>query len=326
MSITAAAQRRALASAEARAYGGVLSRAILRELAINRDMLAREIAQERWRSWGDQTVAMHTGPLGSRALAWRAVWEVGVRIAALDGVSSLDVAGLRGYSEPLVHVSIPHGCRVADVPGVEVHHVNRLDGELMGAGIPRTRPEVAAIRAAQWAKSDRQAALAMVMPVQQRLMTGHRLLSAAHAVRGRRRRALIVRLAMDIADGAQALGELDFTAMCRHRRLPPPSRQVLRHGPRGRIYLDCRWDGCGLVVEIDGSQHVQGLSVTDDNLRLNSVALQGDLVLHIDLVGLRLCPDLFLDQVEEGLARGSGYERVDLRAVSPRTRLARVSG
>lgn len=326
MSLSALARRRAMVAVEAEPYGGVLSRALLRALGVDRDVVAREVRQGRWRLHGNQTVAMHTGPLGARALAWRAIWEVGVRIAAVDGVSSLQVAGLTGYVEPAVHVSIPHGCRVGSFDGVELHHVRRREDELIGAGVPRTRPEVAAVRAAHWAVSDRQAALLLAMPVQQRLVTGSRLLMAAHAVRGRDRRALVRQLARDIADGAQSLGELDFARMCRRRGLPTPSRQVIRHGPRGRIYLDVRWDDVALVVEIDGSQHRQGLRVTDDNLRQNAITLEGDRVLRIDLIGLRLYADAFLTQVETGLNIGSMYQRGEIRALSPQPGIARVSG
>ena len=152
------------------------------------------------------------------------------------------------------------------------------------------------------------------------------MLAASDVVSGRRRRAMVRQLASDIADGAHSLGELDFAAMCRRRGLPAPSRQVIRHGPRGTIYLDVRWDDVGLVVEIDGSQHTHGLSVADDNLRQNAVTLQGDMVLRIDLVGLRLYEDAFLDQVEEGLSVASMYQRPDFRPISPRLTVARVAG
>jgi very-short-patch-repair endonuclease len=72
---------------------------------------------------------------------------------------------------------------------------------------------------------------------------------------------------------------------------------VVRRGPKGRIYLDARWDDIGLVVEIDGSRHRQGLAVMDDNLRVNSLTTGGETVLRIDLVGLRISPDAYLDQV-----------------------------
>ncbi len=105
----------------------------------------------------------------------------------------------------------------------------------------------------------------------------------------------------DIAFGVQSLGELDFARLCRARGLPEPSRQVVRQGDKGRIYLDVRWDGRCLVVEIDGLHHGLGLNPTLDHLRQNSVTLAGDRVLRIDVLGLRLETARFMDQVEMGL-------------------------
>jgi very-short-patch-repair endonuclease len=140
------------------------------------------------------------------------------------------------------------------------------------------------------------------MSVQQRLTTGERLRAASASHAGRTRRAFIATVIGDVCDGAHSLGELDFAAMCRRRGLPEPDRQVVRHGPDGRVYLDVGWHARRLVVEIDGSGHRRGLSVTADNLRANAVTLGADRVLRIDLLGLRVCPEAFLDQVTLGLA------------------------
>jgi very-short-patch-repair endonuclease len=56
------------------------------------------------------------------------------------------------------------------------------------------------------------------------------------------------------------------------------------------------------VVEVDGMQHREGLAVSVDNLSRNAVVLTGDRVLRIDLVGLRLHEDAFMQQVALGLA------------------------
>jgi very-short-patch-repair endonuclease len=266
--------------------------------------VARQVKAGRWACHGSQTIALHTSVLGDEGRRWRALWEVGLGVALLDGVSALQVTGMTGFAEALVHVSVPHTATVKEPDGVKVHKViRRVEGEHQGTGIPRTTPEVAAIRAAHWAVSDRQAALLLVMPVQQRLTTGARLVEAALRVRGRNRRALIPQLARDIADGAQSLGELDFAGMCRARGLPEPTRQALRRRPGGRVYLDAAWDDIGLVVEIDGSQHTWGMAPTDDQFRQNAVVIGGERVLRMTLLGLRLMPDAFMDQVCEAHAR-----------------------
>ncbi|GAA2741317.1 hypothetical protein GCM10009868_06970 [Terrabacter aerolatus] len=248
-------------------------------------------------------MAVHDGPLPVLAKAWSAIWEVGERIAVLDGATSLLASGLKGFDEDLLHLSVRHTHDIPVLPGVRVHKlVRRLGDEVVPTGVPRTRPAVAAVRAAGWAVSDRQAALLLLMPVQQRLITPEALDLAASSCLGRRRRAFIRGVVRDVALGVQSLGELDFARLCRARGLPEPSRQVVRQGPCGRVYLDVRWDDHGLVVEIDGAQHREGLNVSIDNLSRNAVVLTGDRVLRIDCIGLRVNEDAYLDQVALGLA------------------------
>ncbi len=299
-----------MATDEAALYAGVLSRALLRDLGIDRHMVAREIDADRWRSHGHQTIAMHTQRLGSVALAWRAVWEVGQCIAVIDGVSALHRAGMTGYEESVIHVSVPISARVGAVPGVKVHRVRRLDREVVSAGVPRVRPHITTLRAAYWARTDRQAALLIALAAQQRIVSNLQLTEAARVVPGWRRRALVKCLVTDVTDGAQSLGELDFIAFCRRHRLPPPEHQVVRRGPRGRIYLDASWPSFRVTVEIDGAQHRVALAVVSDNLRQNHVTLSGSVVLRISVIGLRLETTAFMGQVAAALAAGGWGSQV----------------
>lgn len=295
-------QSRIDAAVAGESHDGVLTRTTLLELGVTRQATGREVAAGRWRAHGRHTIALHTGELSAAAQRWRAVWEVGAG-AALDGVSALQAAGLTGFDTDVIHVSVPATHRPPHVPGVRVHVVcARDEGDVTSAGVPRTRPPIAAIRGAHWAVSDRQAALVVCMAAQQRLLPGSALLEAAARRHGRTRRAFIRTLVRDVADGAQALGELDFAVLCRLRGIPEPSRQVVRQGLRGRIYLDVAWEEHGVVVEIDGAQHRQGLAVTADNLRRNDLQLGGEITLAIDLVGLRLETDAFLAQVKAALS------------------------
>lgn len=302
--------RRGLGRELAGDQGGVVSRAQLAAAGITRHAVRSEVEAERWVSHGRQTIGVHTGPLSTVARRWAAVFETGEGIAAIDGVTSLQHAGLTGFVDERVHVSAVHNHNTELLDGVMIHKViRRVAGELVDTGLPRTRPEIAAIRAAHWATSDRQAALILLMTVQQRLTTPVRLAAAQRLVRGRTRRAFVRAVVRDIAFGVQSLGELDFARLCRARGLPEPCRQVVRQTPAGRIYLDVAWNGFELVVEIDGAQHRWGLAVTQDNLRQNDVVLSGDRVLRIDIIGLRLSTDRFMDQVARGLS--------ELRTPSP---------
>lgn len=294
---------RRAACAEAVGSDGVLPRSRLQELGYDHAAVNREIDGDRWRPLGTHTVALHTGPVSAAAMRWRAVWEVAADVALVDGVSALQSFGLTGYVDPDVHVSVPRNARCPRVEGVRVHRVRRTIPEAAPGVLRRTTVEIAALRAAAWARTDRQAALVLCLVVQQRLSTARRLQSAFAAVRNRGRRPFVRQVLRDLADGAQSLGELDFAAMCRRHGLPPPDRQVVRQTRRGRIYLDVRWDGSRLVVEIDGAGHRVGLAVTDDNLRQNEVTLTRDVVLRIDLIGLRLAEAAFMAQVARGLHR-----------------------
>lgn len=282
-------------------HAGVVSRRLLRKAGITAADIRAEVRAERWVVHGRQTIAMHTRPLSDEEQRWRAIWEVGHDIAALDGVTALQAAGLRGYDEEFVHVSVVHTCAIGAVEGVRQHKVSSAQPRLVSqVGIPRVPLAVAAIRAAHWAWTDRQGALILLMAVQQRLVSPEQLREAATVTRGRRRRAFVRDVIRDITMGVQAIGELDFARLCRERGLPEPVRQQVRQAKNGRVYLDVRFR-CGLVCEIDGVQHDFALQPTSDRIRQNEVTLSNDKVLRYTNVGLRLDPAPFLDQVERAL-------------------------
>lgn len=301
MTSTPTRRQRAVARA-AEPYGGVLSRAMLRELAIDRHIVRREVAGDHWRTHGCQTVSVHTHAREGPALWWRGIWETGANIAVLDGVSALLAGGMTGFDESVVPVSIPRVRNRRRIEGVRVHRVERVECEvIVGRGVPRVAPALAAVRAAHWASSDRQAALLLVLPIQQGLISGAQLHVAAEAWVGRRRRAVVQQLVQDITNGPKSLGELDFAQMCRERGLPEPDRQTVMRTSGGRIYLDVRWRAARLVVEIDGAHHGAGQGLVADHLRQNEVALRREVVLRISILGLRIAADEFFEQIERAL-------------------------
>jgi hypothetical protein len=280
-------------------HGGVAHRRDLRAVGVTRADVRTEIDAGRWTAAGRHTVLIGTGTPAGEALHWRAVWETGAG-AVLDGVSALQAAGLKGFTADHVDVAIRSSNRSHRVEGVRRHRRRDL-GEVLRNGIPRARPELATVRAAQWASTDRTAALIICLVVQQRLVAPTRLLAAWAGVRRSPRRRLLDAVIRDICDGAHSLGELDFAGLCRARGLPEPTRQEVRNLPGGRVYLDVAWEDVGLVVEIDGGHHAAALATLDDALRQNEVVLSESTVLRIPVVGLRLLPDQFLDQVARAL-------------------------
>jgi hypothetical protein len=109
----------------------------------------------------------------------------------------------------------------------------------------------------------------------------------------------------DIAQGADALSEIDLARLCRRWRLPEPVRQAVRIEPSGRRrYLDAEWKtrrGRRLVAEVDGAIHLAPRQWWDDQLRQNEVVLTGDLVLRFPTVIVRHEQPLVADQLVRGL-------------------------
>ncbi len=290
-------QRRIAVGRVADNQDGVIHRSQLVEMGVTASAIEAEVRARRWRKVGRHTICVHTGDLDAGAMRRYAVWEAGSR-AALDGPSGLQARGLTGVREEVLHVSIDGGRGRRRPPGVVLHHVpQRCPGEVIDAHVPVVRPAIAALRAATWAHSDRQAALWLVTSVQQQLVPADRLTAALDVVGLRARRGFITQVVQDIAGGVQSLNELDFAVECRRRGIPEPDRQVVRRKPGGHYYLDVCWDALRLVVEIDGFQHTQGLAPVDDALRQNDVSLQRDTVLRIPILAFRLDAERMLGQV-----------------------------
>ncbi len=223
----------------------------------------------------------------------------------MDGISALQAAGLTGVDAHTVRASVPRGARTPKIAGVTVRQTRRLRrSDLAGPGLPRVRPEIAAVRAALWARSDKQAAFFLTAAVQQRLCRPEDLARAVLDVRRHRRRRLLVEVAGELLDGVRALGEPDFARLCREQGLPTPARQALRRTARGRAYLDVEWPEYDLVVEIDGVHHRDAPVAVDDALRQNEVTLQRSVVLRIPNLALRVGPDEFMAQVRRALVAG----------------------
>ena len=60
---------------------------------------------------------------------------------------------------------------------------------------------------------------------------------------------------------------------------------MLRKTLSGAYYLDLRWKRWGVVLELDGIQHSWIENVVADAIWQNSIALTGDLVLRLPVLG-----------------------------------------
>lgn len=284
--------------------GGVLSRPQLYGLGITRWEISGQVRARRWQLIGDQAVQLHNSELSDVGESWAAVFQGGPR-ACLDGGSSLVAAGLERYELKPVRVSVPRGARVRRNRRFNIRQTRRWEAaDVVRTGIPRTRVETAAIRAALWARTDREATYVLTITVQQGLVPPAVLGEELLRIRRDRRRLLLHEIVNELLDGARSLGEIDIVRELRRRGLPEPARQVLRRDGRNRYYLDLHWPAYGLVVEIDGIHHAWAENVVGDALRQNAVVLQGETFLRLPLLGLRLRPADFFAQIEHALRDG----------------------
>jgi hypothetical protein len=296
-------RRRASAMLLAEEQAGVLSRAQLYAAGFSRGEVRANVRAGRWARLGAHCVLARLGPLTVNARWWAAVLEGGPR-AFLDGETALVVAGLEHYSSHTIRISVPRGARIRHRGTVcDIRQTRRWQpDDVVVQGLPCSRPAVAAIRAALWARSDRQATLLLTMTVQQGLAKVEDLGLEMLRVRRDRRRGLVHVTLLDLAGGVGSLGELDVLRGCRERGIPEPDKQVLRRTPSGTYYLDFRWNRWAVVLEVEGIQHAWVQQIVPDALRQNSVALSGDMVLRLPVLGLRLCPDEFFAQLATALA------------------------
>lgn len=293
-----------VAQYRAETQGGVLSRRQLYALGITRWEIRGQVRARRWQLIGGQCVCLHNGDVSELGHLWAAVFQGGPR-ACLDGTSSLVAGGLDRYRVDRIRVSVPRGARIRRNRRYDIRQTRRWAAtDIVQAGIPRTRNEVAAVRGALWAVSDRQATYVLTLVVQQGMATADAIGRELLRIRRHKRRSLLHAVVNDLLDGARALGELEVARELRRRGLPTPVRQVLRKDARNRYFLDLYWPQFHLVVEIDGIHHAWAENVVGDALRQNALMLDGDTVLRLPLLGLRLCPDEFFDQIKQALVAG----------------------
>jgi len=144
--------------------------------------------------------------------------------------------------------------------------------------------------------------------VQRRVCTVPELDEALGYV-GRVRHKRYMRLALqDVAAGAESLGEIDVTRLCQRFGLVPPVRQSRRRDSRGRSrYLDCEWrlpEKGVVVLEIDGSHHMDVENWQDDMRRERSIVRTRRWVLRATALEVRLEPSLIAsDLVALGVPR-----------------------
>jgi hypothetical protein len=281
----------------------VVSRIELARVSIGYKAVMAQLEAQRWQQQGC-AIVRHNGPL-TRAERWHvARINCGPR-AVFTSFTAAEILGLRGWERDEVHVLVPVGTRTPPTPGVVMHR-HRAWGSLPPSGPCHVHAVAAAVViAASSFRSVRPAVGILAAAVQQGVCGAPALHAAVtDAVRTRHRAAMLGCLA-DIAQGAQALSEIDFARLCRAFHLPEPERQAVRIEPNGRRrYLDAEWvlsDGRRVAAEVDGALHLEPQRWYDDQLRQNEVVLGGTLVLRFPSWLVRSQPEVVARQLRRAL-------------------------
>lgn len=288
----------------AEAQDGVVTRSQARDLGLSRFALQHEVRQGRFRI--DRQAVRVVGAATAERAMWRRALANCCPDGALDGVTALVAHGLTGFTDDLIHLGIPRGGAARSRSGVRVHVLRSWDSTQVQIvdGLRVTNPNVAAVRAALWAHSDRAAAIVLAMAVQQQLAGGDGLSAAAAALPRNKRRRFIQLTVDEVLGGSESINEIDLIRICRGRGLPIPDRQTVLKRPSGRSYLDAEWADFGVSVEVDGTQHALPQRALADCVKTNASTLGGRCLLRMTTLGVRTQnPELFA-QLEEALRLG----------------------
>jgi hypothetical protein len=262
-------------------------------------------AQLAARRWG-YAIVLHNGPLTAQE-RWYVARVHGGPGALLTAFTAAEAYGLRGWPRDEVHVLAKPGTRVSPRSPVPVG-LHRVGDWTRVRRHPRGPVHVLAqalLVAAASFDSPRPACGILAAAVQQRLVTPWRLRTALGDARCTPHRSILLHAVDDIAQGAQALSEIDFVRLCRRFKLPPPVQQLVRREPGGRRrYLDATWrrpDGRLVVVEVDGAVHMDQRRWWSDQARQNRLVLANAVVLRYPSVVVRTQPELVAAELREAL-------------------------
>jgi len=230
--------------------------------------------------------------------------------AALGGLTAARLQGFHGFDEKAdtIHLVLP-ATRTARAVQPSLPLVVHYSRNLTAADIhpvrrpPQTRIARSLVDAAAWMGTDRGAQAVLAAGVQQRLVRVADLAAEVEANQRLRRRKLIRQTIGDIAGGAHALSEIDFTALVvRKFNLPEPDRQVSRRDEHGRRrWLDAVWEKARVVVEIDGAAHIDVLTYWDDMDRGNDLTLAHYRILRFTSGVIRFRPGFVAAKIRQAL-------------------------
>jgi very-short-patch-repair endonuclease len=233
--------------------GGILSYRQASGAGVSRHVIAGRIESGQWQRLHRGVFAAFSGPVPRDALLWAATLRAGDR-AVLSHHSAAELWKLSDEPVGLIHLSVPRSTGGLRLPGLVVHYSSRLPQARHPARLPpQTRLEDTVLDLVDLAQTAEDGAAWPIRACQRRLTTPERIMDALRE-RSRQRWRGDVGDAMAVAlVGAQSPLELRyFRDVERRHGLPRGDRQVPVERGAARQYLDVRYTGYAVVVELDG--------------------------------------------------------------------------
>lgn len=264
---------------------GMLARRQLTDRGLDWGRVRNQVAARRWVEVTPRVVSTTTGPLTAEQRQWAAVLHAGPR-SMIGGLTSAEVQGLKRWERDEVCVLVDDELSFEPVAGVRFFR-SRRPYELLRSprpGIPRCQLEPAVLLWAAYDAPVRSAHGVLAAAVQQRLTTPTALTEWIRRLRPLRRAPDFRATLADISGGSHSLAEAGVARMCRQFGLPLPRRQTRRQDSAGvDRWTDCEWDlpdGTTLVLEVDGSFHLDVGQWQDDLRRTRRITAPGRLVVR----------------------------------------------
>jgi very-short-patch-repair endonuclease len=239
------------------------------------------LRNDRWRPLRRGVYATFTGEPCREAELWAAVLRAGPH-AILSHQTAAELDGLTSRRSEVIHVTVPDGKHVAQIPRIRLHRSERLaQARHPSRTPPRTRIEETVLDLTQTAKNIDGAFGWLCQACASRLTTPELLLTAL-GKRGKVRWRSILRGALaDIDDGAQSVLEVRYVrGIERPHELPRARRQARMTRSSGGIYLDnlvARYRTC---IELDGKAAHPVAERWRDIARDNASAADGIITLR----------------------------------------------
>ena len=232
---------------------GVLTRGQAIGAGLSRHAIAARVETGRWQRLHRGVFVTFSGPIPRGAQLWGAVLRAGDD-AVLSHHTAAELCGLSDAPSASIHVTVPRQAGPLVIPGLVLHYSARISDARHPARLPpQTKLEETVLDLADISTCAEDAVAWPIKACQRRLTTPTRI---ADALEDRTR----MRWRGDVADaiavhrvGVHSPLELRyFRDVERRHGLLRGDRQVLVSRGAAKQYLDVRYTGYGVVVELDG--------------------------------------------------------------------------